>query len=104
MLCRRQIDRNFKRAYNQVVKLEPGIFADFCDPKSQSHVEMQDHYKLTVKVAECLEDYNSVSKVRMELVLFTFFIQHICRVIRLLRLPLGNALLGGMEAVERLWH
>jgi hypothetical protein len=64
MLCRRQIDRNFKRAYNQVVKLEPGIFADFCDPKSQSHVEMQDHYKLTVKVAECSDPKNFESVLK----------------------------------------
>eukprot|EP00442_Polarella_glacialis_P024664 CAMPEP_0115137118 /NCGR_PEP_ID=MMETSP0227-20121206/56805_1 /TAXON_ID=89957 /ORGANISM="Polarella glacialis, Strain CCMP 1383" /LENGTH=5027 /DNA_ID=CAMNT_0002544335 /DNA_START=143 /DNA_END=15226 /DNA_ORIENTATION=+ len=100
-LCKRQMDRHFKKAYDQVVKLEPIIFADFCDPKSQSYVEIQDHDKLTIKVGECLEDYNSVSKIRMDLVLFTSFIQHICRVIRVLRLPLGNALLVGVGGSGR---
>ena len=28
-------------------------------------LNFQDHEKLTQKVAECLEDYNSVSKIRM---------------------------------------
>jgi len=100
-LCKRQMDRHFKRPYDQVVKMEPIIFADFVDPKSTSYMEVVDHERLTAKVSECLEDYNSVSKIRMDLVLFTSFIQHICRVIRVLRLPLGNALLVGVGGSGR---
>merc|ERR1719450_1487791 len=81
-LCKRQMDKHFKRAYDQTVKLEPVIFADFVDPKSTSYMEVQDHEKLSIKVSECLEDFNSVSKIRMDLVLFLSFVQHICRVIR----------------------
>jgi len=95
------MDRHFKKPYDQVVKLEPIIFADFVDPKSTSYMEQTDHQKLQDKVAECLEEYNSVSKIRMDLVLFTAFIQHICRVIRVLRLPLGNALLVGVGGSGR---
>eukprot|EP00931_Biecheleriopsis_adriatica_P052316 TRINITY_DN3041_c0_g1_i3.p1 TRINITY_DN3041_c0_g1~~TRINITY_DN3041_c0_g1_i3.p1 ORF type:complete len:5045 (+),score=1273.98 TRINITY_DN3041_c0_g1_i3:2025-15137(+) len=100
-VCKRNMDKHLKRAYDQTVKLEPIIFADFCDPKSSAYVEITDHEKLGAKVAECLEDYNSVSKIRMELVLFTSFIQHVCRVIRVLRLPLGNALLVGVGGSGR---
>ena len=83
------------------MKLEPIIFADFVDNKSTAYAECQDHQKLLDKVSECLEDYNSVSKFRMELVLFTSFIQHIGRVIRVLKLPLGNALLVGVGGSGR---
>lgn len=100
-LCKRNMDKHLKRPYDQAVKLEPVIFADFCDPKSSAYVEMQDHERLAGKVQECLEDYNSVSKIRMDLVLFMSFIQHICRVIRVLRLPLGNALLVGVGGSGR---
>ena len=100
-LCKRNMDKHLKRPYDQAVKLEPVIFADFCDPKSSAYVEIQDHEKLSAKVQECLDDYNSVSKIRMELVLFMSFIQHICRVIRVLRLPLGNALLVGVGGSGR---
>jgi dynein heavy chain len=100
-LCKRQMDRHFKKQYDQVVKLEPIIFADFVDQKSTSYMEVTDHNKLQDKVGECLEDYNSVSKIRMDLVLFTSFIQHVCRVIRVLKLPLGNALLVGVGGSGR---
>ena len=41
-LCKRNMDKHLKRPYDQAVKLEPVIFADFCDPKSSAYVEMQD--------------------------------------------------------------
>jgi len=100
-LCKRQMDKHFKRPFDQVVKLEPIIFADFVDPKSTSYMEVQEHQKLTDKVQECLDDYNSVSKISMDLVLFATFIHHVCRVIRVLKLPLGNALLVGVGGSGR---
>eukprot|EP00930_Biecheleria_cincta_P008307 TRINITY_DN10972_c0_g1_i1.p1 TRINITY_DN10972_c0_g1~~TRINITY_DN10972_c0_g1_i1.p1 ORF type:complete len:3080 (-),score=708.03 TRINITY_DN10972_c0_g1_i1:231-8642(-) len=100
-LCKRNMDKHLKKQYDQVVKLEPIIFADFVDPKSTSYMECPDHEKLTLKVNERLEEYNEVSKIRMDLVLFMSFIQHICRVIRVLRLPLGNALLVGVGGSGR---
>mmetsp|Transcript_23863 Transcript_23863/g.43710 ORF Transcript_23863/g.43710 Transcript_23863/m.43710 type:complete len:2143 (+) Transcript_23863:3-6431(+) len=100
-LLKRLMDRHFKRQYDQVVKLEPVIFASFVDKKSVSYMECGDHDQLLEKVTECLEDYNSVSKIRMDLVLFTSFIQHVCRVIRVMKLPLGNALLVGVGGSGR---
>jgi dynein heavy chain len=100
-LCKRQMDKHFKKAYDQVVKLEPVIFADFVDAKSVSYLEVTDHERLQVKCTECLDDYNANSKIRMDLVLFMSFLQHICRVIRVLKLPLGNALLVGIGGSGR---
>jgi len=100
-LCKRLMDKHFKRPYDTVVKLEPIIFTDFFDPKSTSYLECQDHPKLLDKISESLEDYNCTSKIRMDLVLFTSFLQHICRVVRVLKLPLGNALLVGVGGSGR---
>jgi dynein heavy chain len=52
-------------------------------------------------VEESLEDYNSVSTAPMKLVLFLDAIEHVSRVARVVRLPLGNALLLGVGGSGR---
>jgi dynein heavy chain len=43
-----------------------------------------------------LTDFNQVSKHPMNLVLFLSFIQHVARIVRVLKLPLGNAVCVGV--------
>ena len=50
---------------------------------------------------EYLEDYNQVNTSQMRLVLFTDAIQHIARISRIIRQPLGNALLLGVGGSGR---
>ena len=50
---------------------------------------------------EYLEDYNQVNISQMKLVLFSDAIQHICRIGRIIRQPLGNALLLGVGGSGR---
>ena len=45
---------------------------------------------------EFLEDYNQVNTAQMKLVLFNDAVRHVCRIGRIVRQPLGNALLLGM--------
>ncbi|GFH08631.1 uncharacterized protein HaLaN_03620, partial [Haematococcus lacustris] len=52
-------------------------------------------------VEEYLEDYNSVSNAPMRLVMFLDAIEHVSRITRVVRLPLGNALLLGVGGSGR---
>lgn len=52
-------------------------------------------------VEEYLEDYNSVSNAPMRLVMFLDAIEHVSRITRVIRLPLGNALLLGVGGSGR---
>jgi dynein heavy chain len=106
--CKGLMDKHFKRAADQVYRPHPSgtgvqelIFVDFVDPKTTAYQEVQELDRLNKKMAECLDDFNQTSKVKMDLVLFAAFISHICRVIRVLRLPLGNALLVGVGGSGR---
>jgi dynein heavy chain len=53
------------------------------------------------KIEEYLEDYNSTSKSQMKLILFLDACDHVARIARILRQPLGNALLLGVGGSGR---
>lgn len=50
---------------------------------------------------EYMEDYNQINTTKMKLVLFMDAIEHVCRIGRILRQPLGNALLLGVGGSGR---
>ena len=50
---------------------------------------------------EYLDDYNQVNTAQMKLVLFLDAVRHVCRISRILRQPLGNALLLGVGGSGR---
>ena len=50
---------------------------------------------------EYLDDYNQVSTAQMKLVLFLDALCHVCRISRIIRQPLGNALLLGVGGSGR---
>ena len=53
------------------------------------------------KIEEYLEDYNSTSKSPMRLILFLDACDHVSRIERVIRQPLGNALLLGVGGSGR---
>ena len=92
-----------KLGYEQVVTQERLIYGDYlvpgADPKVYTQVTDMD--KLVKVVEEQLDDYNSVSNTPMKLVLFLDALEHVSRVCRVIRLPLGNALLLGVGGSGR---
>ena len=52
-------------------------------------------------VQDYLEDYNQINMAQMNLVLFMDALRHLCRISRVIRQPLGNALLLGMGGSGR---
>ena len=56
---------------------------------------------MVLMVEEYLEDYNQISTAQMKLVLFMDAIKHMARISRIIRQPLGNALLLGMGGSGR---
>lgn len=57
--------------------------------------------QLASVMEEYMDDYNQTSTSKMKLVLFMDAIQHVCRISRILRQPLGNALLLGVGGSGR---
>ena len=54
------------------------------------------------KVSEdLLDDYNQINTAQMNLVLFMDALKHVSRISRIIRQPLGNALLLGMGGSGR---
>uniref|UniRef100_A0AAR2LEL7 Dynein, axonemal, heavy chain 1 n=1 Tax=Pygocentrus nattereri TaxID=42514 RepID=A0AAR2LEL7_PYGNA len=83
-----QYIQEFGCSFQEVVPHQPLLFGDFMVPGTDSKV-----YQL---IEDREKDYNQVSTTKMKLVLFMDAIQHVCRISRILRQPLGNALLLGV--------
>ena len=69
------------------------------DPKLYDYIE--DVEKMVLMLQEYLEDYNALSTAQMKLVLFLDAVCHVSRISRVIRQPLGNALLLGMGGSGR---
>ena len=85
------------------------LYADFvkAGKKAEDEFEQRKYCQITDLteatgiVGEFLDDFNQVSKKPMQLVLFGYVVEHVCRLCRVFRQPAGHALLVGVGGSGR---
>lgn len=79
------------------------IYCDFSDPNamSKSYKEVRDLNGLRGTVERYLNEFNSISKKPMQLVVFRFALEHLSRIYRIINQPRGHALLIGLGGSGR---
>ena len=79
------------------------IYGDYMIPGAEPRVyqRVKDRSELQRVVEEALDDYNGETTAPMKLVMFLDAIEHVSRICRVIRLPLGNALLLGVGGSGR---
>ena len=77
------------------------IFADFMVEGMNKYDLVTDTSELIAKVEKGLADYNSLTSKPMNLVMFLYAVEHVCRISRCLRNPGGHALLVGVGGSGR---
>ena len=99
-----QAERKFEAKKEEIFENDRIIYGDFgfgMDGEARPYQILNDLPAMVKKIEEYLEDYNSTSKSPMKLILFLDACDHVARICRILRQPLGNALLLGVGGSGR---
>ncbi|KAI8841134.1 dynein heavy chain and region D6 of dynein motor-domain-containing protein [Chytriomyces cf. hyalinus JEL632] len=90
-------------SWQEVVTNEPIIYGDYLTPGADPKIytEVKDIRRLVKLAEEYLDDYNSTTTSPMRLVMFLDAIEHVSRICRIIRAPMGHALLLGVGGSGR---
>ncbi|EDQ91509.1 uncharacterized protein MONBRDRAFT_15298, partial [Monosiga brevicollis MX1] len=104
-LLSRCVDARFQTNLADCIPSEPLLFGDFLDTsggEAKKYSRLEDPQKIKAVLEEALDDYNTINATaKMNLVLFQDAIGHACRIARIIRQPLGNALCLGVGGSGR---
>jgi len=101
-LVTRQIDSEMKLDWGKIRPDSPYlIYGDLMDPDSRVYQHIMDVDQLLPQIEGYLSEYNAESKTPMNLKMFMDAIQHVSRIARVIRQPMGNALLLGVGGSGR---
>ncbi|ENN82285.1 hypothetical protein YQE_01339, partial [Dendroctonus ponderosae] len=96
-LLKNQISSFYQLDPDETLGKQPILFGDFLDPQ----IQIMDFEQLGHSLDYYLQEYNQQSTKPMKLMLFLDAISHVCRISRIIRQPMGNALLLGMGGSGR---
>lgn len=99
-----QAKKDFDLERKEVYNSERIIFGDFMDgidAESRTYRQIEDLKKLVKQITDYLEEYNGSAKQPMKLVMFLDACDHVARLTRIIRAPLGNALSLGVGGSGR---
>ncbi|KAK2581766.1 hypothetical protein KPH14_002245 [Odynerus spinipes] len=99
-LLENTVKKYFEYDVADLVKDKILFYGDFCSSTNQ-YERITDLHKMEQTLVEYLDDYNNLTTSPLKLVLFQDAIDHICRIVRILRQPRGNGLLLGMGGSGR---
>jgi dynein heavy chain len=94
----------FKLEIAEVFNAERIIFGDYIDgidTDTRIYQQITDLKAMVEMVIGFLDEYNSNNKVQMHLVMFLDAVDHVSRITRVIRQPLGNCLLLGIGGSGR---
>ncbi|XP_060806154.1 dynein axonemal heavy chain 1-like [Amyelois transitella] len=102
-LLNKKIRTEFGRPSNDVVGGRLMLFGDFMDigADDRKYIEITDREEMDEILLHYMEEYNLSTTVPLQLVLFEDAASHLCRIARIVRQPMANALLLGMGGSGR---
>lgn len=103
-LLNSQSETKFSLTTKEIYNAERLIFGDYMggiDTENRIYAQIVDLKSLVSKIEEYLEEYNNGVKNQMKLVMFLDACDHVSRIERVIRAPLGNAFLLGVGGSGR---
>ena len=103
-LLNKEGEETFKLTKKQIYNAERLIFGDFMggiDVDTRVYAQIVQLNDFVKKIEDFLEDYNSAVKNQMKLVMFLDACDHVARIERVIRQPLGNGFLLGVGGSGR---
>jgi dynein heavy chain len=97
-------EKTFNLSKKQIFNAERLIFGDYMqgiDVDNRVYQQVENLKDFVSKIEDYLEDYNSAVKNQMKLVMFLDACDHVSRIERVIRQPLGNALCLGVGGSGR---